>query len=177
MGLDWPGLYLKAIIRGQVWLYQVVTWLSRFPYVAQRNTPVCNTTSICWVNLLYNISQFLRKLFWNHIIQGKDGLNGGTAFDFKYQPNFGQITDVEFSTQPRGRYPGIETIELFCYIARCAFYTLTLLALGRVLLAGLYFLRLSWSFSSYLFTPTPRMKLRIFDRYQSSGESWRKVSL
>ncbi|KAF7533182.1 hypothetical protein G7054_g7309 [Neopestalotiopsis clavispora] len=67
---------------------------------------------------LYWMSVFFRNLFWNYIVEGKDGLKGGYKYEFKYVPKLGEQTGVESSSNPppKEERAMLETLGLGSFI-------------------------------------------------------------
>lgn len=60
---------------------------------------------------LITISQKFRTLFWDFIVEGKEGLGKESAYDFKYVPELGAQTGSEVMDPSVFRtYGGVETI-------------------------------------------------------------------
>ncbi|KAH8901424.1 hypothetical protein GQ53DRAFT_632097 [Thozetella sp. PMI_491] len=78
VGLSKPGLYWKAVVMGQCWLLVFVSYLGRVVPGWDR----------------WQIETF-RKLFWDYIVESKDGLKGGYKYEFKYVPQLNEKTGPE----------------------------------------------------------------------------------
>ncbi|OAL44227.1 hypothetical protein IQ07DRAFT_636300 [Pyrenochaeta sp. DS3sAY3a] len=93
IGLQRPGLYWQAVIRGQCWLLAIITYLSR-------SIPALDRLMI----------EGSRDLFWSYIVEREDTLNGGYKYEFKYVPQLDEKTGVE-KEQPEEVWRGTTTLE------------------------------------------------------------------
>ena len=63
-------------------------------------------------------------MFWTVIVEGKQGLQGETNFDFKYVPNLHKITTLEGVSNTGLRNHGIERRYLQIFLIACSLLVL-----------------------------------------------------
>lgn len=69
-----------------------------------------------------------RSLFWEYIVEHKDGLKGGWKYEFKYVPQIDSQTGVEKGEAPPARR-GMPPLEIFGLVS----FGLTVVAMALVL--------------------------------------------
>ncbi|KAI0168564.1 hypothetical protein BJ166DRAFT_522760 [Pestalotiopsis sp. NC0098] len=122
VGIAKPSLYWMSVVRGQAWLLMAVTYIGR-------SIPAWDRWQV----------QFFRNLFWNYIVESKDGLDGGYKYEFKYVPQLGEQTGVESTGKPpaqRGmamlEIIGLGSFILFMLVATVGSSLLLRLLLGAL---------------------------------------------
>jgi hypothetical protein len=96
LGLGDPSWYYWALMAGQCIFFSVLCY-------TYRSIPALDRRKI----------ETLKVVFWQVIVQGKFGLKGEqSVFDFKYIPEFGQVTEKGSEEERRGKETGIERRNL-----------------------------------------------------------------
>lgn len=129
IGLSKPGMYWKAVILGQCWLLMLATYVGRSIPALDRWMVKVSSLSFLVIHSepVLTFSQQYRDLFWAYIVEGKDTLNGGYKYDFKYVPHLDKQTGVEEDESNKIAHATsvIERIGLYSFIAVCSFFGVT----------------------------------------------------
>ena len=129
LGLGRPSFYYWALVAGQCIFFCVLCYTYRsIPYLDRRKirvslSPITSLlthnvlpwTFIWWNPGLHltNVSQALRKIFYQIIVENKThGLGEETVFDFKYIPNFSLTTELGQYEESNVKQTGIEKRNL-----------------------------------------------------------------
>lgn len=94
IGLANPGLYWKAVVKGQCWLLMLMTYICRSIPSLDRYMIEVNSISETGIHTL-TLAKSFRNLFWTYIVEGKDTLDGGYKYELKYVPHLDKQTGVE----------------------------------------------------------------------------------